>query len=111
MNEIIIALIAALTGSGVSSIIVVLLQRKWAKQDKHDERVDAINERVDALVDANKVQMIDRVRWLGRGYIEAGEIRLEDKENLKAMHAAYKRLGGNGHLDTIMDEVNHLKVV
>ena len=104
MNEIIIALIAALTGSGVSSIIIVLLQRKWSKQDMHDERVDA-------LVDATKVQMIDRVRWLGRGYIEAGEIRLEDKENLKEMYAAYKRLGGNGHLDTIMNEVDHLKVV
>ena len=104
MNEIIIALIAALTGSGVSSIIVVLLQRKWAKQDKHDERVDA-------LVDATKVQMIDRVRSLGRGYIEAGEIRLEDKENLKEMYNAYKRLGGNGHLDTIMNEVDHVKVV
>lgn len=104
MNEVLIALIAALTGSGVSSIIVVLLQRKWAKQDRHDERVDA-------LVEATKVQMIDRVRWLGRGYIEAGEIRLEDKENLKEMYLAYKRLGGNGHLDTIMDEVNHLRVV
>lgn len=104
MNDLLLALIAALTGSGVSSIIVVLLQRKWAKQDKHDERVDA-------LVDATKVQMIDRVRWLGRAYIEAGEIRLEDKENLKEMYAAYKRLGGNGHLDTIMCEVDHLKVV
>lgn len=105
MSEtIIVALIAALTGSGISSIVIVLLQRKWAKQDMHDERVDA-------LVDASKVQMIDRVRWLGRTYIEAGEIRLEDKENLREMYAAYKRLGGNGHLDTIMSEVNHLKVV
>lgn len=105
MSEtIIIALIAALTGSGISSIVIVLLQRKWAKQDMHDERVDA-------LVDASKVQMIDRVRWLGRSYIEAGEIRLEDKENLREMYAAYKRLGGNGHLDTIMNEVDHLKVI
>ena len=104
MDDLVLALIAALTGSGVSSIIVVLLQRHWAKQDKHDERVDA-------LVDATKVQMIDRVRWLGRGYIEAGQIRLEDKENLKEMYKAYKRLGGNGHLDTVMTEVEHLKVV
>lgn len=105
MSEaLLIALIAAITGSGVSSIVVVLLQRHWAKKDKHDERVDA-------LVDATKVQMIDRVRWLGRGYIEHGEIKLEDKENLIEMYKAYKRLGGNGHLDTIMDEVNHLKVV
>lgn len=104
MNDLLLALLAALTGSGVSSIIVVLLQRKWAKQDQHDERVDA-------LVDATKVQMIDRVRWLGRGYIESGEIRLEDKENIKEMYAAYKRLGGNGHLDTIMSEIDHLKVI
>ena len=105
MSEtLLIALIAAFTGSGVSSIIIVLLQRHWAKKDKNDERIDA-------LVDATKVQMIDHVRWLGRNYIEAGEIRLEDKENLKEMYNAYKRLGGNGHLDTIMSEVNHLKVV
>lgn len=104
MEGIIIALIGALTGSGVSSIIVVLLQRKWAKQDKHDERVDA-------LVEANKVLMIDKVRYLGKKYISEGEIHLEDKENLLEMYGAYKRLGGNGHLDTVMYEVNHLKVV
>lgn len=104
MENLIIALIGALTGSGVSSIVVVLLQRKWAKQDKHDERVDA-------LVEANKVLMIDKVRHLGKKYISDGEIHLEDKENLLEMYGAYKRLGGNGHLDTVMDEVNHLKVV
>lgn len=104
MESLIIALIGALTGSGVSSIVVVLLQRKWAKQDKHDERVDA-------LVEANKVLMIDKVRYLGKKYISQGEIHLEDKENLLEMYGAYKRLGGNGHLDTVMDEVNHLKVV
>ena len=104
MDNLIIALIGALTGTGVSSIVIVLLQRKWAKQDKHDERVDA-------LIDANKVLMIDKVRWLGKKYISEGEIHLEDKENLLEMHKAYKRLGGNGHLDTIMDEVDRLKVI
>lgn len=104
MENLIIALIGAVTGSGVSSVVVVLLQRKWAKQDKHDERVDA-------LVDANKVLMIDKVRHLGKKYISEGEIHLEDKENLKEMYDAYKRLGGNGHLETVMAEVNHLKVI
>lgn len=103
-ESIVIALIAALTGSGVSGIVIVCLQRKWAKQDKKDERVDA-------LVEANKVLMIDKVRWLGKHYIAAGEISLEDKENLREMYTAYKRLGGNGHLDTVMSEVDHLKVI
>ncbi len=104
MENVIIALIGALTGSGVCSVVVVLLQRKWAKQDSHDERVDA-------LVEANKVLMIDKVRYLGKKYISEGEIHLEDKENLLEMYNAYKKLGGNGHLDTVMYEVNHLKVV
>lgn len=104
MESLIIALIGALTGSGVSSVVVVCLQRKWAKQDKQDARVDA-------LVAANKVLLIDKVRYLGKSYIADGEIHLEDKENLQEMYAAYKGLGGNGHLDMVMDEVNHLKVV
>jgi hypothetical protein len=54
--------------------------------------------------------MIDRVRYLGRHYIEAGRIGLSDKENLTAMYNAYKALGGNGHLETVMNEVNRLEV-
>lgn len=104
MNNLLIAVIGAVTGSGVASVVVAILQRHWAKQDSHDERVDA-------LVDASKVQMIDRVRWLGKKYIADGEIHLEDKENLIEMYNAYKRLGGNGHLETVMSEVNHLKVI
>lgn len=104
MENLLIAAIGALTGSGVSSIVVVLLQRKWAKQDKEDARVDA-------LVAASKVQMIDRVRSLGKQYIADGEIHLEDKENILEMYNAYKRLGGNGHLETVMSEINHLKVI
>lgn len=104
MGSVWIALIGAVTGSGVASVVVACLQRKWAKQDRHDERVDA-------LVDATKVNMIDRVRWLGKQYIAEGEIHLEDKENLIEMYNAYKRLGGNGHLETVMSEVNHLKVI
>ena len=101
---ILVALIGALGGSGVCGIVVALLQRKWAKQDKHDGRVDA-------LVTANKVLMIDKVRELGKKYIADGEITLEDKENLREMYKAYKGLGGNGHLDTVMNEVNQLHVI
>lgn len=104
METIIVALIGAVTGSGVSAIVVACLQRKWAKEDKQDARVDA-------LVDANKVLMVDRVRMLGKQYISQGEIHLEDKENLVEMYKAYKKLGGNGHLETVMSEVKSLKVI
>lgn len=103
-TAILVALIGAVSGSAVGAIVVACLQRKWAKQDKHDERVDA-------LVIANKVLMVDRVRCLGKHYIADGEIHLEDKENLIEMYNAYKKLGGNGHLETVMYEVKSLKVI
>ena len=99
--EIVIALLAACVGSGgVTAIVIALLQRKWAKDD-----------RVDALVNAQKVIMIDRVRYISKTHIAEGQISLEDKETIKEMYDAYKALGGNGHLNTIMGEVEKLKVV
>lgn len=97
-------LVLILSSSGFTAIILACLQRKWAKDDKKDDKIDA-------LVNANKVLMIDRVKHIGKTYIEAGEISLDDKDNLKEMFSAYKRLGGNGHLDLIMSEVDKLKVI
>jgi hypothetical protein len=103
MNTVLTIFLAVLGSSGVSTVVVALLQRHWSKKDREDSRIDA-------LVSAQQVMMIDRVRYLGRHYIEAGRIGLSDKENLTAMYNAYKALGGNGHLETVMNEVNRLEV-
>lgn len=106
--EIVLAIVAALFGStGLSTIVMTILKRHWDKKDKKEQG----DPRIDALVTAQKVTMIDRVRWLGSHYIDDGQISLDDKENLKDMHDAYKALGGNGHLDTVMQEVEKLPVV
>lgn len=102
--DILIGILGAGIGSGTMAIVQACLQRKWAKDDKSDARIDAI-------VTAQKVSMIDRVRHLGRVYVAKGEISLDDKENLVEMYNAYKGLGGNGHLDQIMSEINKLRVV
>lgn len=98
--ELLQIVVSAVASSGVTALILALLQRKWAKDDKRD-----------AMVEALKVMMIDRVRYLGQCYVGRGEIALVDKETLAEMHRAYKALGGNGHLDMIMDEVEALPLV
>ena len=85
--------------SGITAIILALLQRKW----KNDEKQDAI-------IDGLKVLTVDRVRYLGKSYIDRGYITLWEKENLREMHKAYKALGGNGHLDTVVKEVDKLDI-
>ena len=103
--ELTLAILGAVLGSsGVTTIIVALLNRRWAKKDRGDTKLDAV-------VEAQKLIMLDRVRYMGKQYISEHEIGLEDKETLEAMYRAYKALGGNGHLDTLMDEIERLPVV
>lgn len=99
MNEAVQIVTACLGSSGLTAIVLALLQRRWSCQDRQD-----------AIVDGLKVLTVDRVRYLGRGYINAQAISLEDKENLQDMYRAYKALGGNGHLETVMAEVERLPV-
>lgn len=99
-----ITILSALTSSGVTAIIVACLQRHWAKKDREDTRLDAI-------VNAQKLTMIDEVKRSAKKYIRLGKISLEDKEHIIEKYEAYKALGGNGHLDTTMAEIKHLKVV
>lgn len=91
--------LACVGSSGLTAIVLALLQRRWAKDDRQD-----------AVVNGIKVLTVDRVRYLGKCYLADGEISLEDKENLRDMYTAYKALGGNGHLETIMGEVDRLKI-
>lgn len=99
MNDIVQIAAACLGSSGLTAIVLAILQRRWSCQDKQD-----------ALVAGLKVLTVDRVRYLGRCYILDGKISLEDRENLEEMYSAYKDLGGNGHLETIMSEVRRLPV-
>lgn len=105
--EFVIGILGAGIGSGLMAIVLAALQRKWKKDD--EARIDP--ELIKALVDAQKVTMVDRIRYLGGKYIQSEEISLEEKETIKDMHRAYRKLGGNGHLDTVMEEVDKLTVV
>lgn len=86
-------------GAGIMNIIQSCIQRKWQKDDKSD-----------AIVYGLKVLLVDRVKHLVNCHINEGHISLSDKENLKDMHKAYKALGGNGHLDTAMKELDKIDV-
>lgn len=90
-------LVAVLGSSGLSSLIIALLQHHWNKNN--------------AVTTALKVLLIDRVRYLGRCYLKDNEIHLDDKETLTEMFKAYQGLGGNGDLDIIMSEINKLQIV
>ena len=90
-------------GAGAMQIINTVITHRMKKNDKEDERITALTE-------AQKLIMQDKVRYLGSKFIEEKKISLENKEMLDAMHKAYQALGGNGHLDTVMAEVEKLPI-
>lgn len=74
-----------------------------------DSRLKAVEDKIDALVKSQKFIMYDRIRYLGQAYINEKEIDFDDRRILNDMHNSYHNgLGGNGDLDILMEEVNHL---
>ena len=110
-----IGVLGAGIGAGIMAIIQSYLNHKWKKDEHNDENlaksVKDQKVKIDALVNAQKVLMIDRIRYLGESYIAREGIYLDEKENLHEMHGSYKQLGGNGHLDVVMSEVDALHVL
>ena len=118
-------MVAVIGSSAMASLVTLLseaVKRRWKKKDRAEEkeeeaekitpeRIAEIERKIDALVNCQKVFAIDKIRYLGLCYIGSGGVSLEEKETLQEMHDAYEGLGGNGHLDTVMDEVDKLPVI
>ncbi len=120
--EFLAALALALVAGGGIGVAVVngmnerkmhKLKRADDKEDKaaldSEKRLKAVETKVDALIDANKYLLYDRIRYLGQKYIDTGEIDFDDRRILNAMHTCYHTgLDGNGDLDKLMEAVNDL---
>lgn len=89
--------------SGLTGIVSLFLQRRWARKDKEEDRLAAV-------IDAQRVLMIDRVEHLGGVYIARGYITMREKESIRRMYQAAKGLGMNGDLDTVMAEIDKLPI-
>lgn len=109
LTNIIVALIAGLTGSGGCSVILYLLQRRDKKKDGRTEedkqRDDAMKRQSAMLLGLGH----DRIVYLGGSYIERGYITQDEYENLHDyLYEPYVALGGNGTTKKVMAEVDRL---
>lgn len=134
MEETIKTIVLALIGGGTGAALVNAIfngwkfkaERKAKKEDMKEKKEDRLGKltelvenlakqqeesarQIDALQEAQKCVLLDRVIWLGQGYIRAGEIDFDDRRRLREMHSAYHNgLGGNGDADAIMKAVDAL---
>lgn len=122
------ALIELLSGAFGAAIVAGLFgiiqwrqNRKAQKEDKAADKqiadcaargaeIKALEQKVNALMTADRTILYDRIKHLAKSYIKRQWISVEEYEDLKRMHEVYHDdLEGNGFLDNIMVEVNKLE--
>lgn len=96
MTAIWVAVIAGLTGGGISQLTIFLIQRRDARKSN-------------PMADMLKGLGHDRIIELGTKYIQRGNITRDEFENLNDyLYKPYQELGGNGTAEKIMEEVKKL---
>lgn len=97
------AIIVAIISSGALSTLISGLFNLWQMRKK---KQDGVREGI-------KILLYDRIKHLGKAYIERGYISAEELEDLTTMHEIYHDpdgLNGNGFLDAIMKNVKSLPI-
>lgn len=132
--EIISAALLAIVGGAAGAAIINGINERWkfkanrkaAKEDRAEAKADKTDELTKALGDlrgqlktlkesdtaqaeALRLILLDRILYLGKGYIDKGEISYDDRRRFHAMHNCYHSgLGGNGDADLIVEGVDAL---
>lgn len=134
IGEILMAVLLAIAGGAAGAAVINGINERWkfkanrkaAKEDRAEEKADKTEELTKTLADlqkeiktlkdsdaaqseALKLILLDRVLYLGKGYIDKGEISYDDRRRFHAMHTCYHTaLGGNGDADLIVEGVDAL---
>lgn len=134
IGEIVTAVLLAIAGGAAGAAVINGINERWkfkanrkaAKEDRAEEKADKTEELTKTLTElqdeikalkksdaaqseALKLILLDRVLYLGKGYIAKGEISYDDRRRFHAMHNCYHTgLGGNGDADLIVEGVDAL---
>ncbi len=134
IGEILTAVLLAAAGGAAGAAVINGINERWkfkagrkaAKEDREEEKADKTEELSKTLVgiqeqlknlkdsdaaqsEALKLILLDRILWLGQGYIKKGEISYDDRQRFHKMHTCYHSgLGGNGDADLVVSGVNKL---
>lgn len=100
MEQITAIIVAALSGSALSTLITQIFAARKEKREEEKGTKEGL-----------RLILKDRLRFLCGQYIAQGWIYQDEMEDLITMHDCYhEKLEGNGYLDTLMSKVKMLEV-
>nr|DAH43864.1 MAG TPA: holin protein [Caudoviricetes sp.] len=100
MNDILVAIISALSSSGFMSLILYKVQKK----DKQKDIESAQSRLLIGLAH-------DRILSLTDALVKRGNITLKEKRNLEYLYKPYKEAGGNGDCKIGYEACQKLEVI
>ena len=100
MNDILVAIISALSSSGFMSLILYKVQKK----DKQKDIESAQSRLLIGLAH-------DRILSLTDALVNRGNITLKEKRNLEYFYKPYKEAGGNGDCKIGYEACQKLEVI
>ena len=103
-HVIFVAVLTALTSSGVMSLVIYLLQRSDKKKEKEEIARSAQSRMILGLGH-------DKIIYLTDKYVRRGAISLKEKRNLDFLCNPYFEMGGNGDCRIGYDACLKLPVV
>lgn len=132
--EILTTALLAIVGGAAGAAIINGINERWkfkanrkaVKEDRAEAKADKTDELTKTLADmqqqlatlkasdtaqaeALRLILLDRVLYLGKSYIDKGEISYDDRRRFHAMHDCYHTgLGGNGDANLIVEGVDAL---
>lgn len=84
-------------------------QQEEKKNKQFEEAFEAINKQLAAVAKAERIILLDRILYLGQGYIDKGEISYDDRKRFHDMHNCYHDdLNGNGDAKLVVEGVDEL---
>lgn len=100
MNDVVTIIIAILSSGAFTAIVNAILAYRRSKKEKETGVAAGV-----------RMLLYDRIKHLGKGYINRGCITSEELEDILSLHECYHDdLGGNGFLDSLMTTVKALPI-
>lgn len=98
MDNAVTIAVAVVASTGFWSLIQYIVSSKLTRESAESQMLKGLGH--------------DRICFLAEAYIKRGSITREEYENLHTyLYLPYKRLGGNGTAQRLMDEVMKLPIV
>ena len=109
-DTVLVAIVGGLLGGSAVAALINQIGDYLKTRLKHKHKAEETeDENITAFRTALKWVLYDRIRYLGQAYIHDGMVDFDDRRILHEMHQCYHNgLGGNGDLDSLMNEVNKL---